>query len=349
MNKLSNFDLQIISKYLDYENTKELLKLNTSLRYSFDSTLNYITFKFEENIFINNNSIEQIIEKLLNIFPNLREIILNFKLENHVNDEYSNKILFIYQNFSSVVKNKNINIKINFNHPLHVFIDYNYTIDKFKEWLDKIVGVLKNSIFICFGSICGSSELHKLCEKYKTINFVEEMVCLPDEKYKDNINNTLFKPEIKNLYYSYFSYQPFFKTIDEYYKNLYLYEFKNIIHNVKYFPKFYSNIKIKKLLKIELLKYNNSIDLNLLNIEKYITSNYKFMNENMRLKLQILDKQLLEFLNKGNIEIHEICCNKFSIFKRILSEKYCDNINRSLFICIKKISINNEIIYFNNN
>ena len=132
---LNNIELQIISKYLDFKDITNLLKLNNDLKYNYHSTFDLIVIS--KNIIISKYYINKIVNILKNIFPNLEEIILNYKYVQIYKEEQIEKILKNYLNFKTISK---LNVKINFIE--HIELSY-----KFINDIDKLYknGIIKNN------------------------------------------------------------------------------------------------------------------------------------------------------------------------------------------------------------
>ena len=73
---LSDVELQIVSKYLEYKDVNELLKINDDLKYMYHSTFEFINIPADYIMPI--HQVKRIINNLKSMFPNLEEIILNF-------------------------------------------------------------------------------------------------------------------------------------------------------------------------------------------------------------------------------------------------------------------------------
>ena len=112
MNTLDNFTLQIISKYIyDFKTINNLLKLNKSqnINKSF-SELYYTTFEIINlncHYILTDKQVKNIVDKLINMFPNLEEIILNFNSNYDciTIDDFNNCVLANYLKFLKYTSN----------------------------------------------------------------------------------------------------------------------------------------------------------------------------------------------------------------------------------------------------
>ena len=201
---MNDFTLQIISKYLNYRDTKNLMlideKVNKYFKENTHTTFNYININV--NYIMPKHQIFKLINKLLFTFPNLEEIILNFESNTFLSN-FEN-ILITVNNFEKCIKNinKNINVKVKFNGIFELF---------HKEDVDIVEKVAKyfksQTIYIYIWKFGHFDKLNeKLLDilKFKNINYVINISTIKFKKCLNiNISNKYLFSD--NLYFTYHS------------------------------------------------------------------------------------------------------------------------------------------------
>ena len=211
---MNDFNIQIVSKYLyNFKDIENLLKINKTLKDLYHTTFELIYIPC--NYVLPKHQIIKIVNKIIDTFPNLEEIILNFTTPyNYLCEEYFDNILHNYLNFLNIIenKNKNINIKIKFDCRLKINLDIN-NYSKFNIWLQLISKISYFPIYIYIITIhINDIELYKFCKKYKEINFIRPI-------YTPEFINEGIK--INNFFYSYYDHM-FGKTRAEFDNDVYV-------------------------------------------------------------------------------------------------------------------------------
>ena len=185
---LSNLDLQIISKYLDFKDFYNLLELsnksknNKDLKYYYHTTFDFLNIPCDFIVPI--HEIKILMNKL-SILSNLEEIILNFTTNNiSIDITYIEYIFKNYINFHNIFNHddKHTKIKIKINKPIK-FDKYDWCYNS--SWIKCAISLLSSSniepITICLSLMIAkdknylNDELYELIEKYKNIKFVITM------------------------------------------------------------------------------------------------------------------------------------------------------------------------------
>jgi len=357
MNKLSNFDLQIISKYLyNFNDFKKLIELNKNLKYYYHSTFNIINIPI--NYVLNKHEIRMLIYNLIYLLPNLNEIILNFTsdytscIDLNIFDNY---ILINYINFYNVLKyefnlidndieftnlNRNeiidkiiilyesysgFKIKINFDFDILIefneLIFKNYIVQKLNEFSKEIC---KINIIIKHDYITKNllDYINNKCREYKNIKFI---INIPFE-YLTNINKIPDEyKNINNVYYTYITQRRmYFNNDDDYKNNIYI---KQYVENEGWNERVLK-LNIDKIPVLTYIKIRNKIKSNKL---KFNDFEVKFINNKeikemlndedklLILKNKIITDLIIE-LSKNNIKYDKI---KYNIMYK---NKYLDDI-----------------------
>lgn len=215
---LSSFEMQIISKYLDFKDVEKLINISPDLKYYYHTTFELITINYD--YIVPKQQVKLLINKLLSIFPNLEEIILN--ITSNINIIPINGFKYIlsnYINFTDVIKSNfsnNINVKIQFNKPLDfINILYDSLLD-IKIYLPWILKLCKNNnIYIYIIKLWYFSirfvkfdinyykEVFNLIKQYSNIKFVLQINDFNDinklySHFDDNYMNYI--KSLKNIY-----------------------------------------------------------------------------------------------------------------------------------------------------
>ena len=292
MSKLDNNLKMIISKYLFSNDFINLINTSSKLNTYFHTTFNYINL--DADYVIPKQQIKNIINKLLNNFPNLEEIILNITSE-YIYINNLNCIMENYKNLNKYLNNnfdKNIKIKFNFNQTTNLNF-HNINNIKIEYYLDFIKNVIKstNNLYIIINLYkINDNNLLEFANKYKTFKFVKIIWI----KNIHEINNNSYLKLInkyKNIYYTNVEGthlyhhdisildNPYLKCHDNHYKISYL---LNMINN---FELYYNIMKLKRKLKNEPLKqlkikyeldisyYTEFIELNYENLKRIFNNN----------------------------------------------------------------------------
>ena len=97
-------ELQIISKYLYFNDLKHLLRIDPDLKYYYHTTFNFINIP--SNYIVPIHQVKQIVNSLKSMFPNLEEIVLN--IHGNINIEDIDSIFANYINFEKVIDDMNL-------------------------------------------------------------------------------------------------------------------------------------------------------------------------------------------------------------------------------------------------
>jgi len=144
---LNNIDLQIVSKYIyNFETINNLLLLNDNLKYYYHTTFEIINLPIE--YILTNKQVKEIVNKLIKIFPNLNEIILNFDSdENKVYfDNFIDYMLINYLKFIKYIKNIKIKIQFDFKLIYYTYWDCIATFQEYQSIFDFKLYILSKMI-----------------------------------------------------------------------------------------------------------------------------------------------------------------------------------------------------------
>ena len=132
--------LQIISKYLNFNNLVDLINAIPNLKYFAANTFEFIKIKIPVDSILTDQEIENIINKL-KMFPNLKRIILYIDYQNKY--IYKHQFINIFNNCNNFInKNKNKNIQCSIKCKcMFDFNIYNHTnlseFEQYVQWISK--------------------------------------------------------------------------------------------------------------------------------------------------------------------------------------------------------------------
>lgn len=286
---LSNIDLQVVSKYLNFKDIENLIKINNDLKYNYHSTFEFINIS--TNYIIPICQIKKIINMFKLSFPNLEEIILNITSQN-IRIEQFEKIKINYYNFQ---KYSNLNIKINFSDTTNLYF-HDLKINEIEEELNHVNEIVKNfsNLYIWWPD-WKYKKLIKLSNIHKNLNFI---VYMHEEKEINYFIKNINKIINKNIYYTNIYYKCIYSKyplispfnniyLDCKYKRLKNY---NLIGSIYRFKKYYNILRLKH-------KINNSRFVNL-----FIRYEDNLNDRNIEFTYSLLK----EILNDKNYKIDEL-------------------------------------------
>ena len=312
---LSNVELQIISKYLDYNDLNKLLKLSDDLKYNYHTTFEFIDIP--ANYVMPIHQIKKIINNLKLMFPNLEEIILNFISDNKFINTYDfNKILLNYINFHNVI-NLKYKMKIRFNKALDFILNYKDIISYVKLFLLYISKILDENCKIYIYilhlfyfnmhnkfNVEYYKTIFEMIEKYPNINFVININKLQDfYDLCDYIDDEIFICKLKNLYITFNYDKELYFQINNIDKekenriNKYL-KFRRIFAEIPNFPRYYNIMKLKNKLKSTKSEnakvydyYNNKCDITINELKHIVNKRYINRIYNSKMCIVVIDNQ----------------------------------------------------------
>ena len=199
---MNTHELLIISKYLNFKDIEQLIKINPDLKYYFHSTFDLINIPID--YVLSFHSIKIIIDTILSTFPNIEEIILN-TTSDYSNIIYNNfiNILINYINFRNTLKNDNIKIFINFKQILdfHIHDQDDYLNFKlYVYFISKLCG--KSNVYIRY-KINESNNNEQLKNVISSDNnlMVKDLLMIDElrTKYKINFINDFYSEFIDDM------------------------------------------------------------------------------------------------------------------------------------------------------
>jgi len=364
---LDNFTLQIISKYIyDFKTINNLLKLNKSFSELYHTTFEIINLNCY--YILSDKQVKNIIDKLINTFPNLEEIILNFNGTDCIDfDDFNNCILANYlkfYNYSQILE-KPIKIKIQFDFKIKFntydfyknFSEYLYILDFnlyiLSKLIEKDIIILKN-IYVLINCCIYYNDLNILDDIYKSFMKI---------KLNKNLKNKI------NLIVRLDKYMPFHDIPDEY-KNIDGFYFSYYIKGVFHFNNIndknvnYINYQPQIKDKSKLWKYIISFPVYYEIMKNYNNELKKYKNRNLYMKIKTFIKHEIDkiydlSLTDEYIRKYFVECNG-KIYKSITvsnNVKLCLNKNGKYYVscdCSKEANnwhfVQSEILeYFNVN
>lgn len=288
---LNNIELQVVSKYIyNFKDIENLLKINDNLKYNYHSTFEFINLP--TYYILTDNQVIKIINKLKMLFPNLKEIILNFNSEDIKIMYLLNFYLYILNNYLKFVKYSNLKIKLDFDFKIIVssvcLINSDKTFDilVLKEFLKQEIIISPINLIFEIGDDLNINELFELYNKckYPKLNFILEL-----GKHKFDEINDKYK-NIEGFYFTYVGLDIYFNNIDDI-NNIYLQNYfqqfnLNFINQISQFPLYYELMKCKNInqnsyLVIESNKYIDKILDNLNETINNSNLNYIKINDNI--------------------------------------------------------------------
>ena len=330
MTKLDKFHLQIISKYINHYEFKNLLDCYEKLNQLYFSTFNIINIPY--NYIMLNKQIENIINNIIIRLPNVNEIILNFYNEqnNYIcNNDFIEFVLCNYNKFDEYLIKHNLNkrikikLKLNFNIMFYISEEYNdYIFEVYLIYMMLQKNIIINQLSIIFDRTIKIkiNDIYNIVNKYifsklrfiSRINYIEWNEL--NEKYK-NINGFLYSFGFGGKFC--------FNNDESYLNNIYIQHYINkyysrylYLHDINKFPYIYQLLKIKynhsKLFIYRLNEYddemlNTIINYKSRNIDNLIYETYSI--DNFKYSFDDKTQNYIMKFNKyynGCIELNDI-------------------------------------------
>jgi len=326
--KFNKNELIIISKYIEHDDYENYFKIFPNINELYHSTFNYINL----NIYDYNYTYNYIIKhkSILNIFPNVKTIIINFnfKYTYYHNINLLKLIIKVFNLFNNLYKGKFIKIIIN-NEKL--IFSYRTPKDKTIKYLDIINELIKNN------QMSDNFKFYMLFESFNKYKFVKIMSskilidfwkfeklhdCTIDDILSNEdfmVHSTIKNENDLNDLYTHLYINTIFKNLNNhefyYCKNKLEYRY---IKDIKYFPSYYKlmklNIKLKcnKTIDIYIKEYIHNFEFD--NIEKY-----KYVNEYLfgeyPLKIDIIKNYYNKYFSINSFNYNNVVKVLNDIFK----------------------------------
>ena len=285
---LNNIELQIVSKYIyNFKDIENLLKINNDLKYNYHSTFEFINLP--TYYILPDNQVIKIVNKLKVLFPNLKEIILNFNSENINFMFLSNFYLFVLNNYLKFVKYSDLKIKLDFDFKIIVssvcLINSNKTFDilVLREFLKQEIIISPINLIFEIDNNIQLNEIFELYNKIKCskLNFILEL-----NNHNFNEMNNKYKNN-EGFYFTYPCMSICFNNNNNIYVQNYARRFNLIFMNqISQFPLYYELMKCKNINQNNylLIESNKYIDKILDKLNESINNsnlNYIKINDNI--------------------------------------------------------------------
>ena len=378
MNTLDNFTLQIISKYIyDFKTINNLLKLNKSFSELYHTTFEIINLNCY--YILTDKQVKNIVNRLINMFSNLEEIILNFNGTDCIDfDDFNNYVLANYLKFLKYTSDlgggadlglkdieKPIKIKIQFDFKIkfnaydHLknFSEYINILDFNLYILSKLIEkdiIISKNIYVLINCYIYYKDLNILDDIYKSFMKINS-----NKNLKNKINFIVRLDE----YMPYHDIPDEYKNIDGFYFSYYVkgvFHFNNIndknINYINYQPQ----IKDKR----KLWKYVISFPVYYEIMKNYNNELKKYKDRDLYMKITTFIKHGIDNIHHESL-INEHICKYFvecsgKTYKSIIVSnniKLCLNRNGKYYVnrdCDKEAKnwhlVQSEILeYFNIN